>query len=194
MYQAPATEGWLNVSDAAVLVQGMLPNTCRVVVEEVKLLPRRVRGLLPPSARQNVVPEVAAPKAEKGGSPCAKLSNVGLERKVSMSKRTRPIVKAREARKRRQVKELLPSDPPATFGADNPSGQPQAANDTTPIVKAREAGKRRQGKELLPSDLPATFGGDNPPGPPQAANDTTPNQSNLNVGVSAYTSPGLGTN
>ena len=194
MYQAPATEGWLNVSDAAVLVQGMLPNTCRVVVEEVKLLPRRVRGLLPPSARQNVAPLVAAPKAEKGGSPCAKLSNVGLERKVSMSKRTRPIVKAREARKRRQVKELLPSDPPATFGADNPSGQPQAANDTTPIVKAREAGKRRQGKELLPSDLPATFGGDNPPGPPQAANDTTPNQSNLNVGVSAYTSPGLGTN
>ena len=194
MYQAPATEGWLNVSDAAVLVQGMLPNTCRVVVEEVKLLPRRVRGLLPPSARQNVAPLVAAPKAEKGGSPCAKLSNVGLERKVSMSKRTRPIVKAREARKRRQVKELLPSDPPATFGADNPSGQPQAANDTTPIVRAREARKRRQGKELLPSDLPATFGGDNPPGPPQAANDTTPNQSNLNVGVSAYTSPGLGTN
>ena len=194
MYQAPATEGWLNVFDAAVLVQGMLPNTCRVVVEEVKLLPRRVRGLLPPSARQNVAPLVAAPKAEKGGSPCAKLSNVGLERKVSMSKRTRPIVKAREARKRRQVKELLPSDPPATFGADNPSGQPQAANDTTPIVKAREARKRRQGKELLPSDLPATFGGDNPPGPPQAANDTTPNQSNLNVGVSAYTSPGLGTN
>ena len=59
---------------------------------------------------------------------------------------------------------------------------------------AREALKRRQGKELLPSDLPATFGADNPPGPPQATDDTTPNQSNLNVGVSAYTSPGLGTN
>ena len=152
MYQAPATEGWLNVSDATVLVQGMLPNKCRVVVAEVELLPRRVRGLLPPSARQNLVPEVAAPKAEQGGSPCAKLSNGGFERKVSMSKRTRPIVKAREARKRRQVQELLPSDPPATFGADNP------------------------------------------PGPPQAATDTTPNQSNVNVGVSAYTSPGLGTN
>ncbi len=152
MYQAPATEGWLNVSDAAVLVQGMLPNTCRVVVAEVELLPRRVRGLLPPSARQNLVPEVAAPKAEQGGSPCAKLSNGGFERKVSMSKRTRPIVKAREARKRRQAKELLHSDPTATFGADNP------------------------------------------PDAPQAANDTTPHQSNLNVGVSAYTSPGLGTN
>ena len=100
----------------------MLPNTCRVVVAEVELLPRRVRGLLPPSARQNLVPEVAAPKAEQGGSPCPKLSNGGFERKVSMSKRTRPIVKAREARKRRQVKELLPSDPPATFGADNPPG------------------------------------------------------------------------
>ena len=194
MYQAPATEGWLNVSDAAVLVQGMLPNTCRVVVAEVDLLPRRVRGLLPPSARQNVVPEVAAPKAEKGGSPCAKLSNGGFERKVSMSKRTRPIVKAREARKRRQDKELVPSDTPATCGADNPPGKPQAANDTTPIGKAREARKRRQAKELVPSDPPATFGADNPPGPPQAANDTTPDQSNLNVGVSAYTSPGLGTN
>ena len=151
MYQPPATEGWLNVSDAAVIVQGMLPNTCRVVVAEALLLPRRARGLLPPTVRENLLPKEAAPQDDKGGAPVAKLGNVGRQSRVSTTKRTRPIVKAREARKRRQVKALLPSDPPATFGADNP------------------------------------------PDPPQAANNITPNESNLTVGVSAFSSPGLGT-
>jgi hypothetical protein len=65
------------------------------------------------------------------GSPVAKLGNVGRQR-VPTTKLTRPIVKAREARKLRQDKALLPSSPPATFGADNPPEPPQAANNTTP--------------------------------------------------------------
>ncbi len=61
MYNQPATKGWFNVSDAAVIVQGMLPSTCRVVVAEAVLLPRRVRGLLPATAKQDCLPEEAAP-------------------------------------------------------------------------------------------------------------------------------------
>lgn len=154
MYQPPATKGWLNVSDAAVIVQGMLPNTCRVVVAEAVLLPRRGRGLLPATATQDCLPEEAAPQDDK----VAKLVNVGSQQTLGFApmsyrkaKRTRPIVKAREALKRRQKKAVLPSSPPATFGADNP------------------------------------------PEPPPAANNTTPNESNLPVGVLAYSSPGLGT-
>jgi hypothetical protein len=151
VYQPPATEAWLNVSDAAAFVQGMLPSTCRVVVAEAVLLPRRVRGLLPPTAAENLLSKEAAPQDDKGEAPVARLGNLGRQSRVFTKKRTRPIVKAREARKRRQVKALLASDPPATFGIDNP------------------------------------------PDPPQTANNTTPKESNLNGGVSAYTSPGLGT-
>jgi hypothetical protein len=115
VYQPPATKGWFNVADAAVIVQGMLPNTCRVVVAEAVLLPRRVRGLLPATAKQESLPEEVVPEDDK----VAKLANVGRQR-VSTTKRTRPIVKAREARKRRQDKALVASSPPATFGADNP--------------------------------------------------------------------------
>ena len=93
----------------------MLPNTCRVVVAEAVLLPRRGRGLLPATATQYCLPEEAAPQDDK----VAKLVNVGSQQTLGFApmsyrkaKRTRPIVKAREARKRRQVKALLPSDPP----------------------------------------------------------------------------------
>ena len=112
MYQPPATEAWLNVSDAAAFVQGMLPSTCRVVVAEAVLLPRRVRGLLPPTAAENLLSKEAAPQDDKGEAPVARLGNLGRQSRVFTKKRTRPIVKAREARKRRQVKALLPSDPP----------------------------------------------------------------------------------
>ncbi len=146
MYQPLATKGWFNVFDAAVIVQGMLPNTCRVVVAQAVLLPRRVRCLLPATATQESLPEEVVPQDDK----VAKLANVGRQI-VFTTKRTRPIVKTRKARKRRQDKALVASSPPTTFGADNP------------------------------------------PEPPQADNQTTPNESNLNVGVSAYRSPGLGT-
>jgi hypothetical protein len=73
VYQPPATKGWSNVSDAAVIVQGMLPNTCRVVVAEAVLLPRRVRGLLPATAKQHCLPEEAAHQDDK----VAKIVNVG---------------------------------------------------------------------------------------------------------------------
>ncbi len=45
------------------------------------------------------------------GSEMAKLANGGRH-KVSTTKRTRPIVKAREARQRRQDKVLVASSPP----------------------------------------------------------------------------------
>ncbi len=95
MYQPPASKEWLNVSDAAVIVQGMLPNTCRVVVAEAALLPRRVRGLLPATVKQDSLPENAAPEE------VPKLANV-RRHKASTIKRTRPTVIAREACKRRQ--------------------------------------------------------------------------------------------
>ncbi len=75
MYQPLATKGWLNVSDVAVIVQGMLPNTCRVVVAEAVLLPRRGRGLLPATATQDCLPEEAPPQDDK----VAKLVNMGSQ-------------------------------------------------------------------------------------------------------------------
>ena len=93
----------------------MLPNTCRVVVAEAELLPRRVRGLQPATGTQDCLPEEAAPQDDK----VAKLVNVGSQQTLGFApmsyrkaKRTRPVVKAREARKRRQEKALLPSATP----------------------------------------------------------------------------------
>ncbi len=81
MYQPPATKGWLNVSDAAVIAQGMLPDTCRVVVAEAVLLPRRVRGLLPATATRDCLPEEAAPQDDK----VSKLVNVGSQQTLGLS-------------------------------------------------------------------------------------------------------------
>jgi hypothetical protein len=139
------------MSEAAVIVQGMLPTTCRVVVAKAVLLPRCVRGLLPATAQVDCLPEEAAPGDEKvtilanlssgggggGGGGLKKpldrkyLANGGRQ-KVSTTKRTRPIVKARETRQHRQDKALVASSPPpATFGADNPPELPTAVNNTT---------------------------------------------------------------
>ena len=71
----------MNVSDAAVIVQGMLPNTCRVVVAEAVLLPRRGRGLLPATATQDCLPEEAAPQDDK----VAKLVNVGSQQTLGFA-------------------------------------------------------------------------------------------------------------
>ena len=172
MYQPPATTEWLNVSDAAVIVQGMLPNTCRVVVAEAVLLPRRVRGLQPATGTQDCLREEAAPHDDK----VEKLVNVGSEQE-QVCPHTFLKGASKEVAKQRNV------------GRDRVC----KAKRTRPIVKARAALQRRQEKGLLLSSTPAAFGAENPPEPPPAAKNTTPNDSNLDVGVLGYSSLGLGT-
>ena len=203
MYQPPATEAWLNVSDAAAFVQGMLPSTCRVVVAEAVLLPRRVRGLLPPTAAENLLSKEAAPQDDK----VSKLVNVGSPQTLGFAPMSyREAIETAEygevlrcsdedeSKERVFPHTFLKGSSPEVAKLDNMRRQRVCkAKWTRAIVKAREARKRRQDKALLPSSPPATFGADNPPEPPPGANNTTPNESNLHVGVLAYSSPGLGT-
>ena len=202
MYQPPATKVWLNVSDA-VIVQGMLPNTCRVVVAEAVLLPRRVRGHQPATGTQDCLRGEAAPQDDK----VEKLVNVGSEQAFGfapMSHREaietalygEPLVCSDEDESKERVIPhtfLKGSSPEVAKQRNVGRDRVCKAKRIRPIVKARAARKRRQDKGLLPIVTPAAFGADNPPDPPTAANNTTPNESNLHVGVLAYSSPGLGT-